>query len=102
MITTRSDIDIVRNIHTIPVVNLEVFFYSEPSPGGMLATSKRFDGAAFIQRIRVLADPAAAARREARQVAPAPVEADSPSHTSRIWKAIRQRLRSTRMMSAEE
>ncbi|EJJ31381.1 hypothetical protein [Rhizobium sp. CF142] len=56
-ITTRSEIDLLRNIRSIPVVNLEIFFHAEPSSDGPLFTSKRFDGKAFIQRVECLVRP---------------------------------------------
>ncbi|KQV41191.1 hypothetical protein [Rhizobium sp. Root1204] len=56
-ITTRPDIDIVRNIRSIPVVNLEVFFHSSPSRDGLMKSSKQFDSKAFLARIRALTEP---------------------------------------------
>lgn len=58
-ITTRPEIDLVRNIRSIPVVNLEVFFHTEPSGDGPLITSKRFDSSAFMKRIEFLVQPLA-------------------------------------------
>jgi hypothetical protein len=58
-ITTRPEIDLLRNIRSIPVVNLEVFFHAEPSGDGPLITSKRFDGSAFMKRIEFLVQPTA-------------------------------------------
>ncbi|WP_349438026.1 hypothetical protein [Pararhizobium sp. A13] len=56
-ITTRPEIDLLRNIRSIPVVNLEIFFHAEPSGNGPLITSKRFDGGAFMKRIEFLVQP---------------------------------------------
>jgi hypothetical protein len=58
-ITTRPEIDLVRNIRSIPVVNLEVFFHTEPSGDGPLITSKRFESSAFMKRIEFLVQPLA-------------------------------------------
>lgn len=59
-ITTRPEIDLLRSIRPIPVVNLEIFFHAEASGDGPLTTSKRFDGVAFMKRIEFLAQPKAA------------------------------------------
>ncbi|KAA3498013.1 hypothetical protein DXM27_24770 [Rhizobium rhizogenes] len=56
-VTTRPDIDLVRNIRAIPVVNLEVFFHTSASGEG---GAKRFDGKAFLERVEFLANPAPA------------------------------------------
>ncbi|OBZ92703.1 hypothetical protein ADU59_25305 [Pararhizobium polonicum] len=56
-VTTRPDIDMVRNIKSMPVVNLEVFFHTVVSSGGMVSSSKQFDGKAFLQRIKALHEP---------------------------------------------
>ncbi|XUY30078.1 hypothetical protein RMR21_023205 (plasmid) [Agrobacterium sp. rho-8.1] len=54
-ITSRPDIDILRNIRAIPVINLEVFFHAGISNDGMAIGAKRFDSKAFIERIDFLA-----------------------------------------------
>ncbi|MFS8113029.1 hypothetical protein QD460_15010 [Rhizobium jaguaris] len=56
-VTTRPDIDIVRNIRSIPVVNLEVFFHSVLSDSGLVTSSKQFDDTGFLQRIKALIEP---------------------------------------------
>lgn len=56
-VTTRPDIDMVRTIQSIPVVNLEVFFHTVGSTGDSVVAAKRFDGKAFLDRIRVLSEP---------------------------------------------
>jgi hypothetical protein len=56
-VTTRPDIDIVRNIRSIPVVNLEVFFHAVLSSGGLVTSSKQFDDTGFLQRIKALIEP---------------------------------------------
>lgn len=58
-ITTRPEIDLLRSIRPIPVVNLEIFFHAEPSGDGPLIMSKRFDGSAFMKRIEFLVQPKA-------------------------------------------
>lgn len=58
-ITTRPEIDLLRGIRPIPVVNLEIFFHAEPAGDGILATSRRFDGSAFMKRIEFLVQSAA-------------------------------------------
>lgn len=91
-IATRPDIDIVRNIQSIPVVNLEVFFHSEPATSGSIATSKRFNGTAFIDRIKILADPEADARRGAFQIGATSQRPTGVSRTARLWSVIKGRL----------
>jgi hypothetical protein len=64
-ITTRPDIDLLRSIRPVPVVNLEIFFHAEPSGDGLSVASKRFDGSALMERIAFLSttkriDPAGA------------------------------------------
>lgn len=54
-ITTRPEINFLRSMRPIPVVNLEIFFHVKPSGDGPLAMSKRFDGSAFMKRIDFLA-----------------------------------------------
>ncbi len=61
-ITTRPDIDLLRNIRAVPVINLEVFFHAGISSDGSPVSSKRFDRKAFLERVEFLARPAAAAR----------------------------------------
>ncbi|WP_081162714.1 hypothetical protein [Ensifer aridi] len=56
-VTTRPEIDLLRSLRPIPVVNLEIFFHAEPSGDGPLTMSKRFDGSAFMKRIEFLAQP---------------------------------------------
>lgn len=57
VVTTRADIDVVRNIKAVPVVNLEVFFHTVKLTDEAVIGSKQFDGAAFIERIRLLQEP---------------------------------------------
>ena len=56
-VTTRPDIDVVRNIQSIPVVNLEVFFHAVLSSSGLVTSSKQFDDTAFLQRVKALTEP---------------------------------------------
>ncbi|QAB01016.1 MULTISPECIES: hypothetical protein [Agrobacterium tumefaciens complex] len=53
-VTTRPDIDLVRNIRAIPVINIEVFFHNTISDGGV---SKQFDSKAFLERVGFLTSP---------------------------------------------
>ncbi|AYM84827.1 hypothetical protein G6L67_24665 [Agrobacterium tumefaciens] len=55
-ITTRADIDLLRNIRAVPVINLEVFFHAGVSSDGR--PSKRFDSKAFLERVEFLSQPA--------------------------------------------
>ncbi|MBY3184058.1 MULTISPECIES: hypothetical protein [Rhizobium] len=53
-VTMRSDIDMVRNIKPIPVINLEVFFHTVHSATKSVRSSKEFDSDAFLRRIAAL------------------------------------------------
>lgn len=53
-VTMRSDIDMVRNIKPIPVVNLEVFFHTAQSTAKSVHSSKEFDSTAFLRRVAAL------------------------------------------------
>ncbi|WP_236766404.1 MULTISPECIES: hypothetical protein [Agrobacterium tumefaciens complex] len=63
-ITTRPDIDLLRNIRALPVINLEVFFHAGISGDGTPVNSKRFDSKAFFERVEFLARPAPTARSD--------------------------------------
>jgi hypothetical protein len=53
-VTSRLNIDLVRNIRPIPVINFEIFFHADISSRGLTADAKRFDGKAFLDRVRIL------------------------------------------------
>jgi hypothetical protein len=56
VVTTRLDIDTVREIAPLPVINLEVFFHPDPygvSPG---IRTKQFDTKAFLRRVIALTE----------------------------------------------
>ncbi|MFF0921594.1 hypothetical protein ACFYE8_18035 [Rhizobium leguminosarum] len=53
-VTMRSDIDMVRNIKPIPVINLEVFFHTAQSTAKSIHSSKEFDSDAFLRRVAAL------------------------------------------------
>jgi hypothetical protein len=53
-VTTRPDIDAVRAIRPIPVVNLEIFFHRAPA-GPTKTSASKFDGPAFVRRVKLLA-----------------------------------------------
>ncbi|MDL2409421.1 hypothetical protein PY650_28075 [Rhizobium calliandrae] len=77
-VTTRPDIDIVRNMRSIPVVNLEVFFHAVPSESGLVTSSKQFDDTGFLQRIKALIEPRPG-RTEPTQPETAPIAATGAS-----------------------
>ncbi|MBZ5763263.1 hypothetical protein LAV84_27425 [Rhizobium sp. VS19-DR104.2] len=57
-VTTRPGIATVRNIKLIPVLNLEVFFYDgHIDQTDSTAWPRRFDGNAFMERLRILNVP---------------------------------------------
>lgn len=53
-VTMRSDIDMIRRIKPIPIVNIEVFFHSVQSKS--VSPSKEFDSDAFVRRIGTLTE----------------------------------------------
>ncbi|MBY2915023.1 hypothetical protein [Rhizobium leguminosarum] len=55
-VTMRADIDMVRNIKPIPVINLEVFFHAVQSATKAVHSSKEFDSDAFLRRIAALTE----------------------------------------------
>ena len=57
VVTTRPDIDLVRNIRPLPVVNLEIFFHSDLHAGTLEGGTKQFDTKAFMGRIDALTQP---------------------------------------------
>ncbi|CAN7681036.1 hypothetical protein [Pararhizobium sp. LjRoot238] len=81
-VTTRPDIDMVRAIQSIPVVNLEVFFHTVGSTGNGVVASKQFDGKAFLERIRVLIEP-----RSSKGAA-----IDGNSQTNTNWNGARNQM----------
>lgn len=83
-ITTRPEIDLLRNIRSVPVVNLEIFFHAQPSGDGLLLTSKRFDLRAFMERIDFLAEPTSA-KGECAVVVPANPPATAGHEPSWWW-----------------
>ncbi|UIK05517.1 hypothetical protein [Neorhizobium galegae] len=90
-ITTRPEIDLLRNVRSIPVVNLEIFFHTEPSGDGPLITSKRFDSSAFLKRIEFLVQPLAT-RVEHAGVEQAKNEGMREPRTPRWWVAVKSIL----------
>ena len=80
-VTTRPDIDIVRNIRSIPVVNLEVFFHAALSSGGLATSSKQFDDTGFLQRIKALAEP----RTSRTEVTQAELTSNAPAGADARW-----------------
>ncbi|NTF52800.1 hypothetical protein G6K93_32345 [Agrobacterium rhizogenes] len=56
-VTTSRDIDMVRNIRSIPVVNLGGFFRTVGSADESATSTKAFDGKAFLNRINTLHEP---------------------------------------------
>jgi hypothetical protein len=49
-ITTRSNIDIIRNIRAIPVINLEIYFHHNRANSAQV----HFDSRAFLDRVQFL------------------------------------------------
>ncbi|MEK1929454.1 MAG: hypothetical protein AAAC47_06625 [Pararhizobium sp.] len=93
-VTTRPDIDMVRNIKAMPVVNLEVFFHTVGSTGDRMTASKQFDGKAFLERIRALNEPKSNRGRPAHgNPATNSRSNEGRSHIFRWWEAAKSALR---------
>jgi hypothetical protein len=56
-ITTRSNIDLVRNICALPAINLEVFFHTSIPSECRLVNTRHFDSRAFMERVRFFTKP---------------------------------------------
>ncbi|RUM09364.1 hypothetical protein [Rhizobium chutanense] len=97
-VTLRADIDMVRNIKPIPVVNLEVFFHATQPAAKSVQASKEFDSDAFLRRIAALREPKTG--RIAAQRAPAANETviAAAAKASR-WRAATSLLLSRRATS---
>ncbi|WP_037073451.1 MULTISPECIES: hypothetical protein [Rhizobium] len=101
-VTTRPDIDMVRNIKPIPVINLEVFFHAAQPTAKSAHPSKEFDGDAFLRRIAALTE-SKTARIAAVQKAPA-ANGTSIAGTVKAsrWRAATSLLLSRRATSNAE
>ncbi|MBO0144645.1 hypothetical protein JZX87_26180 [Agrobacterium sp. Ap1] len=53
-ITNRLDIDLLRNIRALPVINLEVFFHAKISNDTSPVNLKRSDSKSFLERVEFL------------------------------------------------
>jgi hypothetical protein len=60
VVTTRPDIDTVRAIKPLPVLNLEIFFHPDPHGTSVEVGTKHFDAKAFLSRVRMLTEPSRA------------------------------------------
>ena len=87
VVTTRPDIDTVRDIQPLPVVNLEIFFHPDPGGTSTGRRTKRFDAKAFLDRVRTLTEPAKA--REEPHALHSPMPADGTGF--RLWRLFRLR-----------
>jgi hypothetical protein len=65
VVTSRPDIDTVRNIKPLPVVNLEIFFHPDPQGTSPEIGTKQFDAKAFFRRVRDLTELATARQKHA-------------------------------------
>ncbi len=101
-VTMRSDIDMVRNIKPIPVINLEVFFHTVQSTTKSVRSSKEFDSDAFLRRIGALTE-SRTSRIAVVQRAPAANEAVTAgkAKVSR-WRAATSLLLSRRAAPSAE
>ncbi|MGO7160179.1 hypothetical protein ACCS78_12220, partial [Rhizobium johnstonii] len=101
-VTMRSDIDMVRNIKPIPVINLEVFFHTVQSATKSVRSSKEFDSDAFLRRVAALTE-SRTGRIDAVQKAAATKETSiaGAARASR-WRAATSLLLSRRSTSSAE
>ena len=101
-VTMRSDIDMVRNIKPIPVINLEVYFHTVQSTTKSVRSSKEFDSDAFLRRIAALTE-SRTSRIAVVQRAPAANETvtASTAKASR-WRAATSLLLSRRAAPSAE
>lgn len=81
-ITTRPDIDTVRDIEPLPVINLEIFFHPDGQGASPDFGTKQFDSKAFVGRVKALTEPG-----RAREKPVAGVKAASATGRSRwFWR----------------
>ncbi|WP_421481045.1 hypothetical protein [Agrobacterium rosae] len=92
-ITSRPDIDLLRNIRVLPVINLEVFFHADISSDGRRVNAKRFDNKAFLERVQFLATPMPATRSVMATGHVTPLTTGA-KHTFRWWTIAANALRS--------
>jgi hypothetical protein len=72
VVTTRPDIDLVRRIKALPVVNLEIFFHAEGH--GQTPKAKQFDTQAFQRRIKALTESRHIERRSTNEQGPSSMQ----------------------------
>ncbi|MDI5926860.1 hypothetical protein [Rhizobium leguminosarum] len=102
VVTMRSDIDMVRNIKPIPVINLEVFFHTVQSATKSVRSSKEFDSDAFLRRIAALTE-SRTSRIAVVQRAPAANEAVTAGKAKASrWRAATSLLLSRRAAPSAE
>jgi hypothetical protein len=101
-VTMRSDIDMVRNIQPIPVINLEVFFHTAQSTAKSVRSSKEFDSDAFLRGVAALTE-SRTGRIAAVQRAPAANETvTAGTAKASRWRAATSLLLSRRATSSAE
>jgi hypothetical protein len=69
VVTTRPDIDTVRDIEPLPVINLEIFFHPDPHGASPDIGTKQFDSKAFLRRVKALTEPGRAREKPAANAA---------------------------------
>jgi hypothetical protein len=76
----------VRDIKSLPVVNLEIFFHPDPQGTSPEIGTKQFDAKAFL-RVRALTEPGSA--REKPTVVKTAVS--TPGHGQWLWRLFQRR-----------
>jgi hypothetical protein len=73
VITMRPDINTVRGIKPLPVINLEIFFHPDPQRTPPDIGTEQFDCKAFLDRVKALTEPGRArVKHSASEVAASP------------------------------
>jgi hypothetical protein len=97
VVTIRQDIDVVRQINPLPVINIEIFFHSQPS--SITMPSKSLDVEALLKRVGDLYDLMAAKRgnQRAAEKLPGPDAIRGPSRITTLVKTALAALRRKRV-----
>lgn len=97
VVTTRPDIDIVRDIKPLPVINLEIFFHPDPPGAAAPIGTRQFDAKAFLHRVKALSEPAKPREKPAVVV----TEASTAGHGHWLRRLVRLRpLRNAARLSS--
>lgn len=85
-ITTRPDIDTVRDIEPLPVINLEIFFHPDAQGASPDFATKHFDSTAFFGRVKALTEPGRAREKPVAGIS----KASATGRSRWFWRLFRQ------------